>query len=115
MSFRSPTPFPAPLIAELGEDPGFNYHAHHIVPQKAGAADDLRQILAEANIDIHDPANGVFLQDTYHLQQIHGARFRDYIDAVTERLAEARLYGPGEVRKELRLIGIELKFGTFQF
>ena len=106
-----------PLLKNLldsGVPKAAGQEAHHIVAQgamnpDAGAA---RAILKEAGIDIHEPINGVFLDDSAHAR-LHT---KLYYETVAQRLSNANVAdGAAGVERELLNIANELKAGTFPY
>jgi hypothetical protein len=94
-------------LMAAGEVPEVGEVAHHIVAKKALLADPARAILERFGIDIHDSANGVFLQSEDH-NHLHTT---EYYEAVNEALAGAK--SRAEVEQILESIRQRTKSGTF--
>jgi hypothetical protein len=98
----------ANLRRELGSRPP-GHAAHHVVPKGMAGAQEARDILARADIDVNDAANGMWLPEDYTVvneltgeihSTIHTGR---YVRWLTELLREAeREGGPEAVRRALR-------------
>ena len=113
------------LGGNLGPPPSpEGYHAHHIIPESEGGEglEWLRDKLRDADININDADNGVWLIGesgglnvsgaTPHTTYLHAGNRNDYLFTLTERLGQ--LDGPEFVR-ELERIKAELADGKFHF
>ncbi|MDN8598864.1 RHS repeat-associated core domain-containing protein [Citrobacter sp. S2-9] len=75
-----------------------NSAAHHIVPETAKGAKPARGILAQHDIDINGPDNGVFLPNRNNTDGmsgiLHNGKHPDkYIDAINRRIEAADISG----------------------
>jgi hypothetical protein len=112
----------AALRTALGEPPGPNHQAHHIVPVKEGGSrlDDLRDRMHEAGIGRDTAENGLYLPTSPEHANPHGGIPHDtahrnprddYAYTIDSRLAHKE----GEaLRHELAVIKEELQEGSFQ-
>jgi hypothetical protein len=99
-------------MIENGQAPEADQEAHHIVAKTANNADAqaTREILAAAEIDVDDPANGVFLDRSVH----RGIHTNAYYAAVRQRLEQAYAADGAEgVKQELGNIKTQIVAGIF--
>lgn len=78
--------------------------AHHIVPSTHRLADEARQILQKAGININDARNGAFLSEARHA----GLHTTEYMEKITELL---RSVPTSQVPAQLAMIKAVLKKG----
>jgi hypothetical protein len=106
------------LRANLGRQgerqPGWGFHAHHIVPgqDKRAQAVYARSILLKYGIDPNHAENGVWLSPTEHGKTYSS----DYLDRLERLLRDADATGTREaVLKQLDHIKTSLKNGNHDF